>query len=443
MKIFSFLFFALPILGFQLRAQDAIEVNGSINTTVYRSSEELPFWFFRNTNGFIKETTSAGLNAFAKAEYQISESTSLEGGISLLYRDGTQQQAQRGNLFLKFKAKYYQVTLGAENPAERNLLSSTNQNIILSGNTRPFPGVLIESPEYIALSNALSFDYGIGHYVLKDDRFVENTRVHYKRLNVTYKTESTGSFSLGIQHFAQWGGTSPVNGDLPDGAGDFVKIFLAQAGGDNSEPGEQVNALGNHLGSFDFTYKKTMRKGLLKLYHLHLFEDGSGTAFKNFPDGVWGIDYKFDNPSLITNILYEYVDTRSQSGSSGRSGRDNYFSNKGYRSGWTYEGDIIGLPFFQLNPDTGLGIINNRVVAHHFGVSSVINKFDFVAKLTYLQSLGTYAAPIEPRQKSVLSYLSTSYTTEKLGSFTLLLGADITNYRSNTLGVSLGYVYRL
>lgn len=442
MKFFKLLYISL-LIGFQSYAQDSIEINGSISTNVYTSSEELPFWFYRNTNGFVKEETNVGLNAFAKAEYNLSENTSLEGGISLLYRDGAEQQAQRGNLFVRFRAKYYQITVGAEDPNEANVLSSTNQNIILSGNTRPFPGIVIESPEYIAITKSVSVDYGIGHYVLNDDRFVENTRVHYKRLNVKYDTESSGSFSAGVQHFAQWGGVSPVSGALPNGVGDFVKIFLAQAGGDNSVEGEQVNALGNHLGSFDFTYEKIMRKGLLKLYHLHLFEDGSGTAFKNFPDGVWGIDYKFEKPSLITNILYEYVDTRSQSGSSGRSARDNYFSNKGYRSGWTYEGDIIGLPFFQLNPDTGLGITNNRVVAHHFGVSSVINKFNFVAKLTYLQSLGTYAAPIEPRQKSVLSYLLTSYTTEKWGSFTLLLGADITNYRSNTLGGSLGYVYRL
>ncbi len=436
------LLFLLVLISSQLEAQKNIEINGVINGNTYLSESELPFWFYRNTQGFVKSNSSAALSAFSSFKLKLTPLSTFEGGISLFYRDGSPESLQRGDLFVRFKAKHYQITLGSKSAAIVNSLSSTNSNILNSRNTRPFPGLVIESPKYIPILENFYFDYGIGHYELNDMRYVKNARVHYKRFNIKYLTESYGIFAAGVQHYAQWGGTSPVDGGLPNSAGDFFKIFLAQAGGDNSDEGEQVNALGNHLGSFDFSYQRNFNKGSLKMYHLHLFDDGSGTAFKNFPDGVWGVNYTFNN-TFFKNLLYEYIDTRSQSGSSGRSGRDNYFSNKGYRSGWTYESDIIGLPFFELNPETGLGITNNRVIAHHFGADAVAGKFYFQAKLTYLESLGTYAAPFEPRQKSFLGYLSTKYNTDKFGVLNIDLGLDLKNYEKPIFGLSLGYFYTI
>ncbi|WP_298350701.1 capsule assembly Wzi family protein [uncultured Dokdonia sp.] len=440
---FGKLLFLLVLISSQLEAQENIEINGAINVNTYLSESELPFWFYRNTEGLVKSNSNAALSAFSSFEYKLTPLSTLEGGISLFYRDGSLERLQRGDLFVRFKAKHYQITLGSKSADVVNGLSSTNNNILNSGNTRPFPGLVIESPKFISLLKNMYIDYGLGHYVLNDMRYVKNTRVHYKRINVKYTTELYGVFTAGVQHYAQWGGKSPIDGDLPNSASDFFKIFLAQSGGDNSDEGEQVNALGNHLGSFDFSYQRNFENGTLKMYHLHLFDDGSGTAFKNFPDGVWGINYTFKNKKFFKNLLYEYVDTRSQSGSSGRSGRDNYFSNKGYRSGWTYESDIIGLPFFELNPETGLGITNNRVIAHHFGAGAAIGNFYFQAKLTYLESLGTYAAPFEPKQKSFLGYLSTKYNTDKFGIFNIDLGLDVKNYEKPVFGLSLGYYYTI
>ncbi len=423
----------------QIIAQESVKVEGSINSRVFLSSESLPFWMYSNNNGYVNEQSTFGIHAFAKAEFKISDKSSLEGGTSLFYRDGTNENLQRGNLFISYTAPYFKITVGAKASESLNVLSTTNENILLSGNARALPGIVIEAPSFINLTDKISIDYGLGHYILNDNRFVDNTKVHYKRLNLRYRTNDSENFTIGVQHFAQWGGTSRTLGDLPDGLGDYFKIFLAQGGGEDSTDGEQVNALGNHLGSFDFSYEKQLKRGTIKTYHLHLFDDGSGTAFKNFPDGVWGAQYTFNNNSIFETIMYEYVDTRSQSGSSGRSGRDNYFSNAGYRSGWTYEGRIIGLPFFELNPETGLGITNNRVIAHNIGVSGTLKSVKISGKATYLQNLGTYAGPLQTRQKKLLSYLSSTYRTHNWGEISLLMGIDLINSEPDNYALSIGY----
>ena len=251
-----------------------------------------------------------------------------------MYRDGFVDRFQRNELFVRYTNKWLKATAGSKNPdIAFDGLSTSNGNILWSGNNRAIPGVTLEAPNHLHIWKNLSLDYGLGHYLLNDDRFVDNTQVHYKRLGIHFEIHSKHKVAATLQHYAQYGGTHPILGKLPSGFSDYIKVVLAQSAGDNAEFNEQVNALGNHLGSYDFEYTYTGEKGIFKGYHLHLFEDGSGTAFKNFPDGIWGLTYAPKDKNL-QRILYEYVHTIDQSAGEGRSAGDNYFSNKGYRSGW-------------------------------------------------------------------------------------------------------------
>lgn len=428
-----------------VETKDKLEVYLDLDLRVHALDTELPFWMYANTFGGIGNGTQGYAGPTSRIEYLLNENSKITSGISAFYRDGVDTKLQRNELYIQYERPVWRIVLGSKNPERSDTdLSTTNENILLSGNTRSLPGVLIETTKPLQLLKKIHMDAGLGHYALNDEqRFVQNTRVHYKRLYVFYNMEGKHSFKAGIQHFAQWGGTSPILGEQPDGLSDFVSIFLARGGGDNSFEGDQVNALGNHLGSIDAFYTYTGDKGILNMYHLHLFDDGSGTRFANFPDGVWGVKYKFKNyKDLILN--YEYVDTRNQSGATGRSGRDNYFSNSIYRSGWTYEGDIIGLPFFELNPDTGLGITNNRVVAHHVAGKMLLSpKLKITGKITYLINKGTFALPTLPNQRSLLQYASVDYFTN-YGDLNLTAGYDLNNSnRSNNWAIGLGYKYAL
>src|SRR5690606_3877591 len=155
------------------------------------------------------------------------------------------------------------------------------------------------------------------------------------------------------------------------------------------------------------------------VYHEHPFEDGSGTRFANFPDGVWGIYFKPNNQKIISSILYEYIDTADQSGSATASGFDGYFGNSIYRSGWTYEENVIGLPFILFDKNVEINsentpFINNRSKIHHFGIAGEFSKFQWKLKSTYTTYLGTYRKPFTPEWKYLYNYASLAYNSEKL-----------------------------
>ena len=225
-------------------------------------------------------------------------------------------------------------------------------------------------------------------------------------------------------------------------------MFAGQNGAGSNNANEEINALGNHLGTYEITYDLDKENIHYSLYHNSLFEDRSGRELNNFPDGVWGLYITPKNHKWIKGILYEYAQTVSQSGRpifssdanlGQQSGGDNYFVNGVYTSGWTYEGVTIGLPFINpINPP-----INNRIIAHHLGVKGVLKSIEFTTKLTYLQNLGTFRNQFPEREKKLLSYLEIVYDTEKYGNFNAIIGADTSNINDNAFAVGVGYKYSL
>ena len=441
---FSFLLF----LSFTSYSQEKIEFSGEGSVIGILSSEEIiPFWFYKNTSTRIGEFTNGAVYGKSEAKFKWGKSNALEAGVSLMLRDGTEEEFQRENLFLEYTNKWLKTTMGAkERPILYNDLSSNNGNIIWSTNARPMPGLIFEANKPIRISNTFALDWGIAHYSLNDDRYVENTWVHYKRVGVLVKFNEKHKLRGQLQHFAQWAGTSPEYGELPNDFKAFVDVFFARSGDESTAPGEQQNSIGNHLGSYLLDYNFKTNIGDFSAYHEHLFEDGSGTGFSNFPDGVWGATFQPNNKMVFTMLLYEYVDTTNQSGSFGTSGRDNYFSNSIYRSGWTYEGNIIGTPFIitdfsiEITEKTS-PIISNRLTAHHFGVMGTFKKIDWVFKTTISKSIGPYSEPFDPAIENWYNYVSFSYTTDKYGVFNIIGGADFSNLADTTIGGGLSYKY--
>ncbi len=444
MKSLQAIFFLLSTLV--VTAQN-IEVDGTIEVTGVGSNEEsLPFWMYANTNtSFAPETNFSG-TAAVKGVYHF-ENASLEAGLGYFYRDGVTDELQRRDLYVKFQNNWLNATVGAKRHDTRiDGLSATNKNFLWSQNARPIPGLILEANKPVKISETFGIDWGIAHYSLNDDRYVDNTRVHYKRIGLITRFNEKHKLTLRLQHFAQWGGTSPVFGELPDDLDAFIDVFFAKKSTETNVVGEQVNALGNHLGTFLLDYEFRTNVGDFSVYHEHPFEDGSGTRWANFPDGVWGIYYQPTNKKVISSIVYEYIDTADQSGRSQDSGFDNYFSNSLYRSGWAYEGNIIGVPFIMIDPELEISganspIIGNRVRVHHFGVSGSFRKIDWILKSSYAINLGTYRVPMNPNSKNWHNYISGSYSTIKYGTFTLIGGVDFSNLVDTIIGGGVSYKY--
>jgi hypothetical protein len=224
-----------------------------------------------------------------------------------------------------------------------------------------------------------------------------------------------------LNHFAQWGGTSSVDriGRLPQSLSDFWDVILSKGGGSTAPGGEQINALGNHLGFWEFGAGLNINKLHVKAYRQWPFEDRSGLNFNNEGDGILGIALKNKSQVLpwIDKLLWEYIYTKNQTGpglpdpqngDQGNfgyeyGGRDNYYNNYIYQSGWSYHGRIIGTPLFISKRQSlaYLGeykntfrdgfIVSNRVVAQHVGLSgSISDKVDYKLLTTYQRHYGTY-----------------------------------------------------
>jgi hypothetical protein len=436
------------LLSIGISQSQSIEWGGELSATGVVSSENsIPFWVYTNTQGALGRMTNFSGTASLNASYTTG-SHNFETGAAFFYRDGViADNFQRRDLFFRYSNSWVKATLGAAmRPVLAEGLSATNKDFLNSGNARPLPGLLIEANEPVKISETFSIDWGIAHYALNDDRFVDDVRVHYKRLGVITTFNERNKFTVSLQHFAQWGGTSPVFGPLKDDFSAFVDVFFARETAETGIEGETLNALGNHLGSLLLNYELMNSWGTFSIYHDHYFEDGSGTRFANFPDGVWGVFFQPQNNSIISAVLYEYIDTLDQSGISVGSGFDNYFNNNVYRSGWRYDAFIIGMPFFISDSSIPITastqpITSNRTRAHHIGIAGKLKMLDWKFKTSYVENKGLLSRPFEQTIRNWYNYTEISYTTEKLGTFKLLTGLDLSNYSDTLLGGGITYIY--
>ncbi|RXG21090.1 capsule assembly Wzi family protein [Leeuwenhoekiella aequorea] len=428
-------------------AQDSlvssIETRGMLS-----SGDTKPFWFYANQNGRVDSKSNFMTLAAVKYANSFNESNALEVGGGLLYNDGLYEDIKIDELYAKYTWKIVEASAGIKHRDEKlKGISSVGGDIIWSNNARALPGLYIEMTEPIKIFKWLQAKGTFGHYYLGDDRVVKNAQVHHKSLELALVFSPGDRLSGSMKHYVQFGGTSPRYGKQPSSFRNYIDVFFGQGSSTNDAfEGDQINSLGNGLGSYELAYDLTRENYYLRLYHQSLFEDTSGIELSNFPDGVWGAYLEPANSKYIDAIVYEYVQTVSQSGrfmlngDIGRfSGGDSYFWNGIYNTGWQYENQIIGLPFI-LPGEFGRRFKNDRSFVHHLGITGALGEFKYKAKGTYVKNLGTYNDPYPKSEQAVYSFLEIEYPTQ-YGNFTGLFAIDYSNLTKENLGLGLKYYY--
>tara|TARA_B100001057_G_scaffold45658_1_gene40757 strand:- start:1951 stop:3174 length:1224 start_codon:yes stop_codon:yes gene_type:complete len=193
----------------------------------------------------------------------------------------------------------------------------------------------------------VSFEGGISHgYLDKNSDYTKRPFLHEKFIYLHYDNQSY-KYSFGFLHEAIWGGSTLQKGVQPNDLSDFWRVFISadrKIEDYDIVPDTHLNALGNHLGVWEFVVQKIDNNKIIKLYYQHFFEDTSGLRFNNGLDGLWG--FEFNNKNKKINLLLEYLRTV-------KSTMDSYYNHGTYVRGWSYKDQAIGSPFIEfrnLNP---------------------------------------------------------------------------------------------
>lgn len=247
-------------------------------------------------------------------------------------------------------------------------------SILISNNAQAMPKVGFVTSKKIKKNKNVNFDFGIAHGSFnKNEIYKESPFLHEKFLYMNI-IKNNYKISIGFVHEAIWGGNIQSNhkfaGKQPDSFSDFLRILIAE---DGPEDIPHANALGNHLGIWDFSFEKKNNGKTLKVYYQHLFEDTSGLRFANRTDGLWGVEFMeyFTN----TTILVEYLTTKNQFINPPYVS-EQYYNHGLYKSGWSYKDRTLGNSFIDHSSI-------NDVELLHLGIKRSFSKnYSYIFKIS-------------------------------------------------------------
>ena len=368
--------------------------------------------------------------------------------------------------------------------------------LIFSGNSRPIPQIRIEIPELLEIPGTkewLKIRAYISYGMFTDGKFQEeftsnNPKAKYGK-NILYHGKagfiSIGkpskfplTFDGGLEMHTQFGGTmyrtayskNPIT--MPAKFMDFIKAFIPMSGGEDTPTDEQTNISGNQIGCWHAAFTLHTKPLEVRIYGEHMFEDYSQLFFFEYQMNNEGkrrtliypwrdikLGLNIANKSgilpFISNIRYEYLTTRDQSGAlyhdpsksfnDQMDGCDNYL-NHGIYPGWHHWGMGIGTPLITspiYNNNGSLQFRNNRLTAHNVGINGIIDTripFAYRINYTYSENWGTYANPFSEKR----------YTTSLLAEVTCIpkntawLGTLSVGYdKSSLIGDSFGIMFTI
>ena len=273
-------------------------------------------------------------------------------------------------------------------------------SMVLSGNSQPIPRITIGIDRYISFPGCYGYfeiKGGLTHAWMVDNVYMHGSYLHHKWAAIRFGGRLPVNVSYEFHHAAQWGGVSPVYGDIGSDWASFLNVLMARSGGVMAN--DQLNAQGNHVGSQQLMLTGKGKGWSIDVYWQNIFEDnfafiGDG---QNISDGLWGVCLKQHRWPFIQGVTYEFLNTTDQSGpwhdrdGLCYAGNDGYYRNGVFRNGWNYWYRSMGTPFITsplYNADGTIHTLNSRVRVHHIGVRGDIYGFRYLVKASYARNYG-------------------------------------------------------
>ena len=463
-----------------------------------------PFWITSHTHGRMP-TDIDGAGGYVQAGIRhvgrLAERWRWEAGLKLVaatprlgshifVQEAYAELTYRDRLALSIGSREWEdESLGGDGGVRCDRPTSpdaalSSGDLLLSPNARPIPEIALYTPRFtvvpltggwllaggdFAVGRSFDTDY-LRAAVAPERHYVRDVLWHRKALYLQLKDPRQAclplTFTLGIRHMAQWGGTStqPKMGRQPMSVKDFLRIVLGQSGGSDATVSDQINVLGNHYGTFDFRLDYTGERFGVAAYYQHFWEDRSGIEWYNGMDGLMGVCVDLKTFPQVRRVVVERLGTMDQSGPfhfiqydhkkypGYGGGADNYYNNGEYTTGASYFGRAIGSPLLRspaYNADGAPGFLHNRIRAWHVGAEGdVVGPWAWRARLTALRSFGTPYAPTLRPADDVSVCVDVRYRLEGRSArrdvkpssgwvFTVSLAADRGDLMGRRTGVGL------
>ena len=443
--------------------------------------EHTPFWMASNRYGLVPTDANNGyLRAGVFHEQGFGKGFLWGAGLDAAAVAPRERTVYLQQIYAEVGYKCLLLRIGSKerwNSLWDNRLSSGD--LVESANARPIPEINLSLPEFTVVPRTKGWmqvkgDFAVGRSFDKEylaafanerETYVYNALWHHKSLFIQIRDtrgDSPLSGVIGVQHWAQWGGTStnPEIGKQPHSIKDFLRIVCGSEGGEEATQSDQINVLGNHFGSYDFRLSYTRPDWNISAYHQHYFEDKSGMIFGNGTDGLWGAEIGLPGIPWLSKVVVEYLVTRDQSGSfhfidfdhrkhpGTGGGNDNYYNNGEYRTGSSYFNRALGSPLIvspEYNEDGRLGFANNRVRDWHIGIAGDLSpQVSYRLLLTVMNGWGTNDRPFLEKRDGFSGLLDIRYHHPRLKGweFTGSIGGDTGSLLGDNLGFSLRIVKR-
>lgn len=378
----------------------------SIESAAIISSDSVtPFWFQSNRHG-IYSTNGNQFNFRLQSHqtHELSSSLTMQAGADLIARPGPNSTLYFNQGYLKLRGYGFEFAAGRfhnSSPTNNELLSMGSLGV--SHNAIPIPQIRLGLIDWTPLPFTNDFVEVKGHIAhgwLGHRRYIVDALLHEKAAHIRFGGDSSFKPYFGIAHYVKWSGTEPNGREVPARFRDFIGVFFA-LGGDEQTPGpDQTYALGDHLGALDMGFYFTRNEFDILVYRQFPFELLTNVLLKSYMDALTGISIDFpDRITFLDQFLYEFLYTKYQAGPrelrddrepDGRGDyryNENYYNHFFYRSGWTNYMRTIGNPLFTVNEDN-LGIFNNRIVAHHVAFISTIDSITLTGRATFSRNFG-------------------------------------------------------
>lgn len=451
------------LLAYQYQADsDSTKKGHTISVTqsvVASGKEELPFWFTSNNSSRLNSENYLGSWTQLRLGGDISKSSrsvnyfyEIEANAFL----GSQTDFSLTQAYAGLGTRLFSVQLGArEEFFGLNDSTLSIGNLFYGNNARPVPKLVLSSAGWLKspiLGKHVSFRVYLAHGWLEKDRFQSKAFLHQKYFYIRAQLLNRRiQLAGGLNHSAQWSGKSEVNGRQPVGLADFGRIFFASSGADNANLTDQLNALGNHLGSYDLSASFRFKSLTVRNYWQFLWEDKSGLTPFNWRDGIMGWSIKSNSEKgLIRGFNLEIIRTNSQDAikydDDGNKiiEPDSFFNNSVYKSGWTYQGRVMANPVFLiLNPGANtLALVKNMVNGFNIGLEGSYKQVSYQVNFRHFSNQGTFLERFSPALN--LSGLEVNASMPlKQGDLGLRGVIEWGNYPGKNVGLLISYTRNL